>query len=338
MTFRRALPLLAVLLAGRAAAAEWPKELRAELARLPDVERRALAGAKYAGRYAQSRLATFSTHAGRWRAEFHLPAELARQFADPAPLVIALEGSPHLWTIQRRKAGTLDAGLSLVILTCYAPAEPGPFHKFSLASDGLSVTVSAQDLLGHPLWQSHLTLMQSERALHVGFRLAADKYTPRRLRLDEFAQIQTQVPDFWNNYVVPALRRLGPGRAAADVYRVFDQIPADPKVTRDVMALVARLGADELTERDAAARELRTKGRAAMLATMRLDPALLSPEQNSRLAWFRAADGWVRVEDVDSARRDEAFLEACLEDEDPAVRVAAANTLAAVRASRLLRK
>jgi hypothetical protein len=335
----RKLFLLLILMAALPALSEpLPAELRAEVARLPEAERRFIAGAKYAGRYAPSRLVTFSTHAGRWRAEFHLPRELVRQFHDPAPLVIRLKGSPHLWSVHRRKAGTLDPGLSLINLTCYAPADPGPFHKFSLASDGVSVTVSAQDLFGHPLWQSHLTLAQSERAFHASFRLAADKYTPRRLRLDEFSQIQTQVPDFWRNYAVPVLRRLGPGRAAADMYRVFDQIPADPKVTREILPLIARLGADDIGERDAAARELRTRGRPALLAAMRLDPALLSPEQNSRLAWFRATDGWVRVEDVESARRDEAFLESCLEDEDPAVRVAAANTLAAVRAGRLLRR
>ena len=334
----RRLALLLLLIAVPARAAETPPELRAEAGRLPEVERQFLAGAKYAGEFAQSELVTFSTHAGRWRAEFHLPPELVRQFADPAPLLLRLEGSPHLWSLHRRKSGTLDPGLSLINLTCYAPSDPGPFQKFSVASDGVSVTVSGYELAGHPLWRQHLLLMQSERAFFASFRLAADKYTPRKMRFDEFSQVSMQVPELVSGFATPVLRRLGSGRAAADVYTVFDQIPADPEVTRKIMPLIARLGSDDIAARDEAARELRTMGRPAMLAAMRLDRSMLSPEQTSRLASIRASEGWVRVSDLEAARTDESFLESCLEDEDPAVRLAAANTLAAVRAGRLLRR
>jgi hypothetical protein len=318
-------------------AAEVPQRVRAVVDRLPKSDQDFLSGATYAGKYPQSSLASFSTHVGRLRADFHLPDELVKQFdpATNAPLLIELEGSPHVWSVHRRKASTLDQGLSLVGLTCWAMNDNGPFQRFAVASDGITVTVSAHELVGHPMWLSHVQLTQSERAFHVGLRLASDKYQLRRIELNEFAQLPLRAPDLYEKHVVPILRRLGPGRAAADVYRVFDKIPADPRVVREIRPLIARLDADDSRDRDAAARDLRRMGRPAMLAAMRLDPSLLTPEQNSRLASLRLDDGWARLLDVGSAARDEAFLESCLEDEDPSVRTAASNTLAALRAAKL---
>jgi hypothetical protein len=71
---------------------------------------------------------------------------------------------------------------------------------------------------------------------------------------------------------------------------------------------------------------------------LRTDPSVLSPEQKSRLDTVYAADGWLHVPDVEAARNDEAFLAACLEDEDEAVRSAASNMLAAARMARQLRQ
>jgi hypothetical protein len=195
--------------------------------------------------------------------------------------------------------------------------------------------MSANELVGHPLWLQHIQLTQTERAFFVTTRLAADKYQAKRLELAEFDQLPLRAPELFGHHVVPVLRRLGPARAGADVYRVFDKIPADPAAIRQIAPVIARLDAEDPRDRDAAQRELRTMGRAAMLAAMRLDPSLLTPEQNSRLVSLRLGDGWARLTDVKSAAKDEAFLMSCLEDEDPAVRTAAANTLAVLRASRL---
>jgi hypothetical protein len=330
--------ILLATIASSARAADLPPAIRAAVARLPQGERDFLAGASYAGTWHESRLVSFNTAGGRMVADFHLPDGLVKQFADPAPLIINLQGSPHLWALHRRKAGTLDSGLSYVSLTCWAMTDNGPFQRFSLASDGSSVTVSAQELVGHPLWQSSFQLVQGERACTVSYRLAADKFQPRRIELANWSHLQMRFPDVFAKVVVPVLRRLGPGRAGVDVYRLFDKIPADPRITRDVLRLIKRLDADDVLERDATVRELRTMGRPAALATLRLDASLLSPEQASRLSSFWADEGWARVDDVEAARKDEAFLESCLEDEDPAVRDAANNTLATIRAARLLRR
>jgi hypothetical protein len=332
--------VVALLLPIPARAADPPPDIAAAVARLPQAERDFLAGAPYAGVWPQSRIVSFSTSGGGGRllADFHLPDQLLKQFADPKPLILRLEGSTHLWALHRRKAGTLDPGMSYVGLTCWAMTDTGPFQRFTVASDGNSVTVSAQELVGHPLWQSSFQLAQGERSLVVSYRLAADKFQPRRIELPNWSHLPMRFPDLYERVVVPILRRLGgAGRAGADVYRVFDRISADPLVTRDVLRLIARLDADDVAERDATLRELRRMGRPATLATLRLDRAILSPEQTSRLSSLWADEGWAQVGDIEAARKDEPFLESCLEDEDAVVRDAAVNTLATIRAGRLLR-
>jgi HEAT repeat protein len=140
-----------------------------------------------------------------------------------------------------------------------------------------------------------------------------------------------------DRYLVPVLRRLGAARPASDVYRVFDQIPADPKVSDAIAPLVAKLDSDDGAVRDAAAAALKRMGRPATIACLRLDPATLSPEQKNRLAAIHASEGWLHLVDLEAARADEAFLASCTEDEDEAVRTAASNQLAAVRAGKRLR-
>jgi hypothetical protein len=150
-------------------------------------------------------------------------------------------------------------------------------------------------------------------------------------------QLATRVPNLMEKYLLPVFRRLGAGLAASDLYRVFDQIPADAGVTRRVWPLVMKLDSPDGAERDEALKWLKAMGRPAVLACMRLEAEALSPEQRNRLESFYASQGWAHVADVEAARRDPVFLEACLEDEDPAVRAAASHTLAAIRAVRQMR-
>jgi len=306
--------------------------MRAAVNRLPGLEKSFLTGAAYAGRYSLDRLVTFSTRQDRLVATFHLPGELERQFRDPAPLLVSLEGSDQVWSLHRRKAGTLDPGLSLVTLTCYAPDDRGAFNRYTLASDGDSVMVAAGQMFGHPATQQSIALSQGEKSLHLLWRLQLDKWNVRSVDLASLSQLDARVPGLLGNYLLPVLRRLGPGRPAGDVYRVFDQLPADPAVTKTVWPVLARLDAGDPRDRDAAVEDLRRMGRPAIHACLRLDPATLSPEQQTRLASLYATEGWMHVADVDAARRDPAFLGSCLEDADPAVRSAATNLLAALRA------
>jgi hypothetical protein len=273
-------------------------------------------------------------------ATFHLPGELTKQFADPTPVLVTLDGSPHLWSLHRRKSGTLDQGLSLVTLTCYAPDESWPFNRFSLAADGIggNVMIAASQMFGTPFNQQTLTINQNDVSVRLTWRLEVDGWKSRRLELSNLAELPTRSPTLLQGYVMPVLRRLGPGRPAVDVYRVFDQIPADPKVVRAVLPLIAKLDSDDSTTRDAAMTALKAMGRPAILACMRLDPAMLSPEQKNRLSAFYAAEGWLHVPEIEAARADADFLTSCLEDQDEAVRTAASNMLAGLRTARQLRR
>jgi hypothetical protein len=326
------------LLSGSALAADSREEsLRGLIKRLPPPEQGFFEKAKYAGHYALDQLVTYSNLDGRLWATFHLPDGLVRQFADPAPLLISVEGSPHVWSVHRRSSGTLDTKLSMTTLTCYAPDEVWPFNRFAVSSDGNAVLVSAGQMFGHPNAQQTLALGQSERVLRLNWRIDADGWKPKRLDIADMKQLPQRAPAVMEKYLLPVLRRLGPARSASDVYRVFDQIPADPKVTAAIGPLISRLDSDDGAVRDAAAARLKAMGRAGTLACLRLDPATLSPEQKNRLAAFYAAEGWIHVSDLEAARNDEAFLASCAEDQDEAVRTAASSMLAAIRAAKQLR-
>lgn len=331
--------VLAAALAPLARAADSTEStLRAALSRLRPVDQEFIIKAPFAGTWPLSRLVTFTNSEGRFLAQFHLPDDLARQFQDPAPLLLALEGSPHPWSLHRRKSGTLDPGLSLVTLTCYEAQETWPFNRFTVASDGSNVIVTGSQLYGQTNFQPYLSFTQAPNSLRLAWRIEADKFVPKKLDLNDASQLATRAPELDKRYLMPILRRLGPARPPSDTYRVFNQIPADPAVTRHVAAIVAELEAPGARQREAAFKKLQALGRPAILATLRIDRALLSAEQVSRLQSLYAADGWVHHPDLDTAKDDEAFLNACLEDEDPQVRSAAANTLAAIQTLRQLKR
>jgi hypothetical protein len=317
--------------AGAAAAVDArERALRAQVELLPPVDHDFLAKAKYAGHYSLDRLVSYSSTDGRPMATFHLPVELVRQFEGSAPLLVSLEGSPHVWSLHRRKGGTLDPGLSLVTLTCYAPDEGGPFNRFSVGSDGHSLMVSGAQMFGHPAVQQRIWMNQGEGLLHVAWRLAAEQWATKNVDLNGLSQLSVRAAGPIEEYLLPVLQRLGPALPASDVYRVFDRIAADPAMTRRIMPLIAKLDSEDAAVRDGAVASLKGLGRAAVHACLRLDEAVLSPEQRNRLAAFYASEGWVHVPDVEAARRDPVFLTACKEDEDPAVRAAAASLLTAL--------
>ncbi len=330
------LPILLGVFACRAGAADSEEiRVREVIKRLPTADQEFLANAKYAGHFKKSRLVEYSNQDGRLLAAFRLPDELVKQFNGAEPLLISLEGTPHAWSIHRRKAGTLDEGFSLITLTCYAPDVTWPFNRCAVTCDAAGgLMVSGAQMFGHPLFLPYISLNQGERSVHMVWRIEAEKYVVKKMELIEAGQIANRAPNLFDKYLLPVMRQLGPATPAGDVYRVFDQIPADREVTKKVLPLVAKLDAAEASTRDAALAELRRMGRPAILATLRIEFSALSPEQSSRLSAFRASEGWFHAPDIEAARKDETFLTACLEDEDPAVRSAAEATLAAIRAAR----
>jgi hypothetical protein len=334
-----ALLLVSALTLPCVAAQPLPSGVRATVQRLGPTEQNFLAAAPYAGEFRLSEVVTYANHEGRLFATFHLPDALAKHVAGGKPAVVTLAGSPHLWSVHRSRSGTLDDKLSLITLTCYAPAEVFPFNRYAISSDGTAVLVSAGQMYGPPATQQTLALGQTGfgqagQALRVSYRLEADKWQFRRFEVPDLGQLHQQVPALTDRYLLPTLRRLGPAAPAHAIYRVFDQIPASPEATRRVLPLVARLDAADPAARDAAAAQLKAMGRPATLACLRLDATELTPEQRARLGAMLMAEGWVNVGDVEAARTDEAFLASCTEDEDPAVRAAASALLTAVRTTK----
>ena len=157
---------------------------------------------------------------------------------------------------------------------------------------------------------------------------------PRQvLRFDapSLLRLQVEHPDEVHRYLAPLLRKfteadiLSPG--AADVYRVFNELPLDGDVARQVLELLPALDSISFPERTAASERLAALGRAGVHAVLKLDRSLLSFEQNDRIESFLASERHRLPEDPATLRRNPSFLIDCLEDPDPAVRAAAKSSL-----------
>jgi hypothetical protein len=165
---------------------------------------------------------------------------------------------------------------------------------------------------------------------------------PRQvLRFDaqSLLRLQAEHPDEVHRYLAPLLRRftdvdlLSPG--AADVYRVFSELPIDGDVARQVLELLPALDSFSFPERAAASDRLAALGRPGVQAVLKLDRSLLSFEQNDRIDAFLATERRRLPDDPASLRRNPAFLIDCLEDADPAVRAAAKASLERVLGHRI---
>jgi hypothetical protein len=146
--------------------------------------------------------------------------------------------------------------------------------------------------------------------------------------------LQAQHPEEVRKYLAPALMRLAGkdllGLGATDVYDAFTNIPANPSVVQTVMSLLPRLDADSSDQRDAASAELARLGAPGILAVLRLDRTTLTQEQKSRCDAFLNSERRRTFDNPDEALHDSEFLLEALNDDNPAVRVAAKNALAAV--------
>lgn len=143
--------------------------------------------------------------------------------------------------------------------------------------------------------------------------------TARQLLLDRPTDVR--------RYVVPVLKLINGGEnplapAAADVYRAFPDLPTDAGAARTVAGLLPKLNARDPAERRAASEALKSLGRRAVQAALRVDGSTLPPEAAERLATF-VAEASRDARPPDGLRADASFLLDCLTDSDPNVRVAA---------------
>jgi len=145
------------------------------------------------------------------------------------------------------------------------------------------------------------------------------------------AELQSSNPEEVRQYLAPMLRGLAGEDllrpAPGDLYRVFDQLPVDPQVSRQVAEIVPKLESASFAEREAASAQLRALGRGGLLAAMRVDPATLSAEQRARLADLVAHASRRTLNNPAAMKRDVNFLLEAMEDEEAAVRAAAQAAL-----------
>ena len=152
-------------------------------------------------------------------------------------------------------------------------------------------------------------------------------------RGENLEQMAGAHPEEVDRYFAPLLRKisrtnlLGPG--AADVYAVVPEIPADAGVVSRVEQILPALDSPDESEREKATRDLAVLGRPGILAVMRWDETVLSPEQHARMRQLIHSHRR-RAQAAGSARTDVAFLSECLADDDLAVRVAAKRAIESI--------
>lgn len=150
-------------------------------------------------------------------------------------------------------------------------------------------------------------------------------------RAGDFQTLRSEHSDEVRRYLAPLVRKitgqslLQPG--ASDVYKVFTQIQADPKVSGQIDALLPSLISSEAAEREKAAAQLAKLGAPGALAALRYDPSALAPEQQSRLDDLIQAHSRMVIDDPAAALADADFLLDCIENEDQTIRNLAKGAL-----------
>ncbi len=160
----------------------------------------------------------------------------------------------------------------------------------------------------------------------------------RNITAPTLQQLKKNAPDDVRRYLAPVLRQLTgedffrPG--AAEVYQVFDDIPADPRVEQKIDELLPALDDPGFVEREAASKKLMGLGVPGLIAVLRLNRVDLSPEQQSRLDAIIVSYSRETVDPV-SAREDVDFLLDCLSYPDLVVRQHAVDALSEATGQRV---
>jgi hypothetical protein len=181
-----------------------------------------------------------------------------------------------------------------------------------------------------------VALAQDARLGLVHFSVARQRRPGRGRPIHDF-----EAPDLltlWNEhpaevrrFLLPLLKEMlddNPLRPrAGDVYRAFSTIPADPRATQQLRALLPALDAAGAAEREAASAALAALGPPGVLATARFDRSDLTPEQRNRLDALVLRQS--TLNDPAASVNDPWFLADCLDDPDLRVRSAARAALRA---------
>jgi hypothetical protein len=216
-----------------------------------------------------------------------------------------------------------------------SPSPEGTWHVYLHGQQRDPHGVQIIATLDHAGGTMNINLLQSRD----GIRCELRDVRPERQTMEyamaapDLSRLRLRYPQDVRKYVVPVLEHLGAADAlvppAADVYRAFPQIAADPKVTTQVQELLAALDSVDPAERRRASAALEDLGRPGVLAILRMTQQDLSPQQRFALQSILAAHSNRPASPtvVDDARADVPFLVDCLDDPDLTVRTAALNAM-----------
>lgn len=118
------------------------------------------------------------------------------------------------------------------------------------------------------------------------------------------------------------------GPADVQGLQVFSkEAPASPAIVKQIQSVVRRLDAESADERDAATKQLKSMGGAAIVVLMNTDRASLSPEQTTRVDAICAAAKVIGPDQAQTLRKDIRFDITCLASENRDLRAAALAAL-----------
>jgi hypothetical protein len=261
-----------------------------------------------------------------------LTADLA---PDAAPQMeqmrFEVEGTDAIWVVRKRVLGGNAAQLYTTI-TRYDFDVPAD-RLWSTSISTRPGTLSIYAMTGDSATGMRIRLTQSGNSVSASCHMTKPGFQSLifSAQAASLKQLQAEHPAEIRAYLAPVLRNLT-GRfvtapAAADVYRAFTSIPPDPAIERKLDQIVIRLEADSQQDRDHAQKELAALGIPGVLAAVRRDTSDLGAEARNRLLAFIERYANVPENDIPSARNDGHFLLDCLDNDDPAVRLAAKEAL-----------
>jgi len=239
---------------------------------------------------------------------------------------VEVEGTRGIWSVRKRYLGNASDLVYITVNRYDFDAPPDGFWMVTSTISPGSLTISGtqgdnSNGTRVRLTQSKGTLSFNCWKLKQGAQKAVVEATAPTIR-----QLLTAHPNEMREYLSPVLymltgkNLLRPG--AADVYRLFESIQPDPKVSKELDQILAKLESDSFEERVEAGKLLMGKGREFVLAAVRRDPSDLSAGARGRLDQFIAENSTEQWEDLPAARLDRSVLLDCLDDEDVAVRKA----------------
>ncbi len=289
-----------------------------------DAQKQSIKNMADGGSFKMSDIVRFSIADGRIKAEW------TGKFPSGQPKRIKIEGSDATWMVSQFSQG-VNSFYTMVRYDFDAADDELWMTNFSFqqAQNVLSISAQGGDTC------EIMRMFYSQQPNHVIVNVTGwDQGRAKQIvsaNAPDLTQLRSDHPDEVRKFLAPVLRKLTgqpllrPG--ASDMYRVFAQIPADPKITSRIEALLPDLISPMPTDRERAAATLHALGIPGALAALRFDPDLLLPEQFNRLSDLIAAHSRMLIDDPAALMKDVEFLLDCAEDDDLTIRQTAIAAL-----------